>query len=73
MQPVRTPRGEDTAAQNQSSMSQSNLERSVAAALRTIAAVQAERSAPPVRSARLRLATIYGVTRLQRRREREAG
>ncbi|AWN51355.1 hypothetical protein [Methylobacterium sp. 17Sr1-1] len=68
MQPVRTPRGEDTAAQ-----SQSNLERSVAAALRTIAAVQAERSAPPVRSARLRLATIYGVTRLQRRREREAG
>ncbi len=62
MQPVRTTRGEETAA----------LERSVAAALRTIAAVQAERSAAPVRSARLRLATIYGVTRLQRRRERES-
>ncbi|TGD96916.1 hypothetical protein [Methylobacterium nonmethylotrophicum] len=63
MQPGRTIRGEETAA----------LERSVAAALRTIAAVKAERSAPPVRSARLRLATIYGVTRLRRRREREAG
>jgi hypothetical protein len=63
MQPVRTTRGEETAA----------LERSVAAALRSIAAVQAERSAPPVRSARLRLATIYGVTRLRRRREREDG
>ncbi|MCF4126367.1 hypothetical protein [Methylobacterium sp. SyP6R] len=61
MQPVRITSGDDTAA----------LERSVAAALRTIAAVQAERSAPPVRSARLRLATIYGVTRLRRRRERE--
>ncbi|MFH6782877.1 MULTISPECIES: hypothetical protein [Methylobacterium] len=62
MQTGRTTRGEETAA----------LERSVAAALRTIAAVRAERSAPQVRSARLRLATIYGVTRLQRRREREA-
>jgi len=62
MQPVRTTSGDDTAA----------LERSVAAALHTIAAVQAERSAPPVRSARLRLATVYGVTRLQKRREREA-
>ncbi|TNC15069.1 hypothetical protein FF100_05755 [Methylobacterium terricola] len=62
MQTARTMRGDETAA----------LERSVAAALRTIAAAQAERSAPPVRSARLRLATIYGVTRLQRRREREA-
>ncbi|KMO44823.1 hypothetical protein VQ03_00985 [Methylobacterium tarhaniae] len=67
MQPVRTTSGEDTAAQIQSS-----LERSVAAALRTIAAVQAERNAPPVRSARLRLATVYGVTRLRRRRERDA-
>ncbi len=63
MQPIRITTGNRTAA----------LERSVAAALRTIAAFQAERSAPPVRSARLRLATIYGVTRLQRRREREAG
>ncbi|AWN49717.1 hypothetical protein DK419_28090 [Methylobacterium terrae] len=62
MQTGRTMRGDETAA----------LERSVAAALRTIAAVQAERSAPPVRSARLRLATIYGVTRLQKRRERDA-
>ncbi len=59
MQPVRIT--DDTAA----------LERSVAATLRTIAAFQAERNAPPVRSARLRLATIYGVTRLKRRRERE--
>ncbi|GJD62663.1 hypothetical protein [Methylobacterium frigidaeris] len=76
MQSARTTRGQETAAeiqsnQIQSSQIQSNLERSVAAALRTIAAVQAERSAAPVRSARLRLATIYGVTRLQRRRERE--
>ncbi|MGX7704377.1 hypothetical protein [Methylobacterium sp. Gmos1] len=78
MQPVRTLRGDENAAQSQSTvgqsnLSQSNLERSVAAALRTIAAVQAERNAPPVRSARLRLATVYGVTRLQKRREREAG
>ncbi|KMO38030.1 hypothetical protein ACQVP2_32290 [Methylobacterium aquaticum] len=65
MQPVHFTRGETT------TQAQSNLERSVAAALRTIAAVQAERSTAPVRSARLRLATIYGVTRLQRRRERE--
>ncbi|GJD51519.1 hypothetical protein OPKNFCMD_4274 [Methylobacterium crusticola] len=48
-----------------------DLEQSVAATLRTIAAVQAERVAPPVRSARLTLATLYGVSRLQRRLERE--
>jgi hypothetical protein len=47
------------------------MERSVAEALRVIAEVQAERGAPPVRSARLTLATIYGVNRLRRRQERE--
>ncbi|WP_407519324.1 hypothetical protein [Methylobacterium oryzisoli] len=44
-----------------------DLETSVAEALRIIAAVQAERVAAPVRTARLRLATIYGLNRLRRR------
>ncbi|MFE1600242.1 hypothetical protein [Methylobacterium sp. ID0610] len=46
---------------------ETDLERSVAEALRIIAEVQAERGDTPVRSARLRLATIYGVNRLRRR------
>ncbi|MBY0299527.1 MAG: hypothetical protein K2X71_26430 [Methylobacterium sp.] len=49
-----------------------DLERSVAEALRIIAAVQAERGAAPVRTARLRLATIYGMNRLRRRLSRDA-
>ncbi|WP_298960226.1 hypothetical protein [uncultured Methylobacterium sp.] len=44
-----------------------DLHRSVAAVLDAIAAVQAERESAPVRSARLRLATIYGAMRLRRR------
>ncbi|MEH3145476.1 MAG: hypothetical protein PGN34_09015 [Methylobacterium frigidaeris] len=44
-----------------------DLNRSVAAALEAIAAVQAERNSAPVRSARLRIATIYGAMRLRRR------
>jgi hypothetical protein len=46
------------------------LERSVAAALRAIDAVQAERQTPPVRDARHRLGTIHRMTRLARVRER---
>ena len=46
------------------------LERSVAATLRVIAAVHAERAAPPVHAARRRLGEVYGATRLARRLER---
>ncbi|ACA18900.1 hypothetical protein M446_4559 [Methylobacterium sp. 4-46] len=52
---------------HQPSPGETDLERSVAEALRVIAQVQAERGDAPVRSARLRLATIYGVNRLRRR------
>lgn len=47
------------------------LKRSVAAALREIAGAERERELQPVRAARLRLAAVYGATRLQRRLERE--
>jgi hypothetical protein len=49
---------------------EARLERSVADALRIIAAACAERNAPPVKAARRRLAEIYGATRLNRQRER---
>lgn len=58
MRPVRT--GADT-----------RLERTVADALRIIAAACAEREAPPVRAARERLAKVYGTTRLRRHLERQ--
>ncbi|KQP77768.1 hypothetical protein ASF60_06660 [Methylobacterium sp. Leaf113] len=47
------------------------LERSVADALRIIAAACAERNAAPVKAARRQLAEVYGATRLSRRRERQ--
>lgn len=47
------------------------LERSVAATLRLIEAVCAERTAPPVQAARRQLAHVYGATRLRRRLERQ--
>jgi hypothetical protein len=47
------------------------LERSVAAALRVIAAAHVERQAPPVSAARRRLSEVYGATRLARRLEQE--
>ena len=47
------------------------LERSVAAALRVIAAAHVERQAPPVTAARRRLSEVYGATRLARRLEQE--
>ncbi|ACL59359.1 hypothetical protein [Methylobacterium nodulans] len=50
---------------------ETELERSVAEALRIIAEAQAERVDAPVRTARLRLATIYGVNRLRRRLSRK--
>ena len=40
------------------------LERSVAAALRVIAAAHDERQAPPVSAARRRLSEVYGANRL---------
>lgn len=49
------------------------LERSVAAVLRVIDAVQAERQTPPVRAARHRLGRIHRITRLARARERTEG
>lgn len=45
---------------------------SVAAALREIEGMRAERAAAPVRSARLTLAAVYGATRLKRKLERES-
>ena len=47
------------------------MERSVAAALRVIAAAHDERQAPPVSAARRRLSEVYGATRLARRLEQE--
>ena len=47
------------------------LERSVAAALRVIAAAHVERQAPPVSATRRRLSEVYGATRLARRLEQE--
>lgn len=49
---------------------EARLERSVADALRIIAAACAERNAAPVKAARRQLAEVYGATRLSRRRER---
>lgn len=51
-------------------VAEARLERSVADALRIIAAVCAERNEPPVKAARRHLAEIYGATRLSRQRER---
>lgn len=50
---------------------EARLERSVADALRIIAAACAERDAAPVKAARRQLAEIYGATRLSRQRERQ--
>ncbi|MGU3536357.1 hypothetical protein [Methylobacterium sp. A54F] len=47
------------------------LERSVAATLRLIAATQAERQAPPIHAARLRLSAVHGASRLRKRLERD--
>lgn len=52
-------------------LAERRLERSVAAALRVIAAAHDERQAPPVCAARRRLSEVYGATRLARRREQE--
>ncbi|MGH1587175.1 hypothetical protein ACRBEV_01010 [Methylobacterium phyllosphaerae] len=57
---------QDVAAQ-----AERRLERSVAAALRVIAAAHVERQAPPVTAARRRLSEVYGATRLARRLEQE--
>ena len=57
---------QDVAAQ-----AERRLERSVAAALRVIAAAHVERQAPPVSAARRRLSEVYGATRLARRLEQE--
>ncbi|MCJ2049118.1 hypothetical protein [Methylobacterium sp. J-070] len=56
----------DTAA-----LAERRMERSVAAALRVIAAAHVERQAPPVSAARRRLSEVYGATRLARRLEQE--
>ena len=45
-------------------LAERRLERSVAAALRVIAAAHVERQAPPVSAARRRLSEVYGATRL---------
>ena len=50
---------------------EARLERSVADALRIIAAACDERNAPPVKAARRQLAEVYGATRLSRHRERQ--
>ncbi|MCJ2070103.1 hypothetical protein MKK75_15075 [Methylobacterium sp. J-030] len=52
-------------------LAERRMERSVAAALRVIAAAHDERQAPPVSEARRRLSAIYGATRLARRREQD--
>ncbi|GJE10938.1 MULTISPECIES: hypothetical protein [Methylobacterium] len=52
-------------------LAERRLERSVAAALRVIAAAHDERQAPPVSAARRRLSEVYGATRLARRLERD--
>ncbi|WP_457106521.1 hypothetical protein [Methylobacterium sp. P5_C11] len=57
---------QDVAAQ-----AERRLERSVAAALRVIAAAQVERQAPPVSAARRRLSEVYSATRLARRLKQE--
>ncbi len=62
--PARMPRAVD------GQRAEIRLERSVAAALKAIAAACAEREAPPVKAARRHLAEIYGATRLSRHRER---
>ena len=48
------------------------LQHSIATTLCVIAAVRAEREAPPIHAARQTLAQVYGATRLRRRLEREA-
>ena len=63
---MQQERGIDSAAAER-------LERSVAAALRVIDAVQAERQTPTVRDARHRLGTVHRMTRLARVRERTGG
>lgn len=52
-------------------LAERRMERSVAAALRVIAAAHVERQAPPVSAARRRLSEVYGATRLVRRLEQE--
>ena len=60
----------DDRARGSAPFAEARLERSVADALRTIAAACAERNEPPVKAARRHLAEIYGATRLSRHRER---
>ena len=52
-------------------LAERRMERSVAAALRVIAAAHDERQAPPVSAARRRLSEVYGATRLARRLEQD--
>jgi len=57
--------------QDAAAQAERRLERSVAAALRVIAAAHVERQAPPISAARQRLSEVYGATRLARRLEQE--
>ena len=57
--------------QDPAAQAERRLERSVAAALRVIAAAHVERQAPPISAARHRLSEVYGATRLARRLEQE--
>ncbi|KAA0123256.1 hypothetical protein CIW48_14170 [Methylobacterium sp. P1-11] len=57
--------------QHTAAQAERRLERSVAAALRVIAAAHVERQAPPISAARRCLSEVYGATRLARRLEQE--
>ncbi|MCJ2136790.1 hypothetical protein MKK69_22525 [Methylobacterium sp. J-026] len=57
--------------QDAADLAERRLERSVASALRIIAAAHDERQAPPISAARRRLSEVYGAARLVRRLERQ--